>query len=84
MPRKTKRQQQVSKMTRKKGYYIFQETVTEEIVESETDGKIVDEAFEVDETIEIRKEPVNYWIEEKLKEFKEAGNRLIIKAFLLA
>ncbi len=80
MSRKTKRQQQVSKLPRKKGRYIFQETATEEIVESETDGKIVGEAFEVDETIEMEEEPVNYWTEEELKEFEEAGNRLITEA----
>ncbi len=80
MPRKTKRQQQVSKLPRKKGHYIFQETATEEIVESETDGKIVGEAFEVDETIKMEEESVNYWTEEELKEFEEVGNRLITEA----
>src|SRR6266540_5651505 len=80
MSRKTKRQQQVSKLPRKKGRYIFQKTATEEIVESETDGKIVGEAFEVDETIEMEEESVNYWTEEELKEFEEVGNRLITEA----
>ncbi len=31
-------------------------------------------------TIEMKEEPVNYWTEEELKEFEEAGNRLITEA----
>lgn len=75
MPRKTKRQQQISKLPRKKGRYISQETVTEEIIESE-----VNEGKAVNETIEMEEELVNYWTEEDLKEFEAAGNRLITEA----
>src|SRR6266498_3414260 len=83
MSHKTKRQQQISKLSRKKGHYVSQ---------LEETGKTVSKAFEmkvetikedeVDKAIEIENEnkTVNYWIEEDLKEFEEIENRLITKA----
>ena len=82
MPRKTKKQQQVSKLSRKKGHYVSQEITrkTEEIVESEEAGKTVDKAVRIEvETVE-EGEAVNYWTEEDLRKFEEAGSRLITEA----
>src|SRR5579864_3692087 len=78
MPHKTKRQQQVAKLSRKKGRYISQKTTrktpTEEIVEPEEAIKIEDEA------VGVEGENVDYWTEEDLREFEKAGKRLITKA----
>ncbi len=82
MSHKTKRQQQVSKLSRKKGCYVSQEITreTEEIVESEEADKTVDKAVRMEvETVE-EGEAVDYWTEENLREFEEAGSRLITKA----
>ena len=82
MPCKTKRQQQVSKLFRKKGRYVSQEITrkTEEIVESEEAGKIVDKAVRMEVKTVEEGEAVDYWTEENLREFEEAGSRLITKA----
>src|SRR3954464_2134956 len=64
MPRKTKRQQQVSKIPRKKGRYISQSLAETEI-----------EAVENEERIED--EDINDWTKEDLNEFEKVGKRLI-------
>src|SRR6266542_1007380 len=82
MPCKTKRQQQVSKLFRKKGCYVSQEITreTEEIVESEEADKTVDKAVRMEvETVE-EGEAVDYWTEEDLREFEKAESRLITEA----
>ncbi|GES98821.1 hypothetical protein PHYBLDRAFT_144584 [Rhizophagus clarus] len=88
MTRKTKRQQQVSKISRKKGRFISQdqffveELVTEEIETAEESEKwiendIIEERME-DEAVEdwVDDETVENWTEENLKEFEEVGERL--------
>src|SRR5579859_3983507 len=84
MPRKIKRQQQVSKIPRKKGHYVSQdqvileETVTEEIeaVEDEKwmENDIIEEWIESEERLD---DEIIGWTGEELKEFDEVGRRLI-------
>src|SRR4051812_13653068 len=86
MPRKTKHQHQVSKISRKKGRYIFQEQV---IIEETITGKLetVEENVKNDmiekwikgEVVEDLTEgkAIENWTEENLKEFEEVGKRLI-------
>jgi len=82
MSHKTKRQQQVSKLSRKKGRYVSQEITrkTEEIVESEEAGKIVDKAVRMEVKTVEEGEAVDYWTEEDLRKFEKAGSRLITEA----
>jgi hypothetical protein len=72
MPRKTKRQQQVSKIPRKKGRYVSLETITREIETVENENRLeneIDNKWPEDETID--------WTEEELKEFDKIEKKLI-------
>ncbi|CAB5190457.1 hypothetical protein RhiirA5_369213 [Rhizophagus irregularis] len=88
MTRKTKRQQQVSKISRKKGRFISQdqvfveELITKEIEVAEESEKwmennIIEEWME-GEAVEdwVDDETVENWTEENFKEFEEVGERL--------
>ncbi|CAB4395572.1 unnamed protein product [Rhizophagus irregularis] len=86
MPRKIKRQQQVSKIPRKKGRYVSQDQViiedivTEEIeaVENEKwmENNIIEEWIESEEWLD---DEIIGWTGEELKEFDKVGKRLIIE-----
>ena len=65
MPRKTKRQQQVSQIPRKKGRYVSQDQL---IIERDTSES---------EIIELIDDFVDDWTEEDLKEFKDVEKKLI-------
>src|SRR4051794_5080709 len=89
MPRKTKRQQQVSQIPRKKGRYVSQEqviaeeTTTGEIeaVEKWMENDIIEEWIEGEAVGDLTEgEAVGNWTEENLKEFEEVGKRLITEA----
>ncbi|CAB5376582.1 unnamed protein product [Rhizophagus irregularis] len=93
MPRKTKRQQQVSKIPRKKGRYasqeqvITEETTTREIETIEESEKETGNDIIIEEWIEgevvgdlTEGEAVEDWTEESLKEFKEVEKRFITEA----
>src|SRR5205809_5299156 len=80
MPRKTKRQLQISKIPRKKGRYISKDEI--EAVEGEKwmDNENIDEWTEggiVEDQIED--EINNDWTKEDLKEFEKVGKKLITK-----
>ena len=72
MPHKTKRQQQVSKIPRKKGRYISKsqaETETEAVKNKEwIENEIIEDWIEED---------ISNWTKEDLNEFEEIGKRLI-------
>ena len=72
MPYKTKRQQQVSKIPRKKGRYISKsqaETETEAVKNKEwIENEIIEDWIEED---------ISNWTKEDLNEFEEIGKRLI-------
>ena len=76
MPRKTKRQQQISKIPRKKGRYISKDEAEIEIeaVEGEkwVDNENIDEWTEGG-IVEIN----NDWTKEDLQEFEKVGKKLI-------
>jgi hypothetical protein len=85
MPRKTRRQQQISKIPRKKGRYASQDQVTivDEIIEERSEDEVV-EKFAENEIIEnvisdneIEDETVEDWLKEDLEAFKEIGKRFI-------
>src|SRR4051794_29121467 len=87
MPRKTKRQQQISQIPRKKGRYVSQDQVTiedaiEEVTEEWMENKIIKE-FAKDKTIEelkdeiIEDKAVEDWTEEDFQAFKKIGEKLI-------
>ncbi|RGB22007.1 hypothetical protein C1646_776834 [Rhizophagus diaphanus] len=91
MTYKTKHQQQVSKISRKKGRFISQdqvfveELITEEIKTAKESEKwiendIIKERME-GEAVEdwVDDETVKNWTEENLKEFEEVGERLTTK-----
>ena len=70
MPRKTKRQWQVSQIPRKKGCYVSQDQLTIERDTSES------------EIIELIDDFVDDWTEEDLKEFKDVEKNLSPKLFI--
>jgi hypothetical protein len=71
MPRKTKRQLQINKITRKKGRYISKD-------QAETELEAVEERkeSEINENW-IEDENINDWTNEDLGEFEKVGERLI-------
>lgn len=85
---KTKRQQQVNKIPRKKGRYVSQ-VITEETTIKETETAEESEKWLENDIIEeeggvfgdlTECEAVENWTEENLKEFEEVGNRFITEA----
>ena len=85
MARKIRRQQQISKIPRKKGRYASQDQVTivDEIIEERSEDEVV-EKFAENEIIEnvisdneIEDETVEDWLKEDLEAFKEIGKRFI-------
>ena len=73
MSHKTKRQQQVSKILRKKGRFISKSQAETEIEAIE--NEVIIEGEEGKESEED--ENINYWTEEDLNEFEKVGKRLI-------
>jgi len=91
MPRKTKRQQQINKIPRKKGRYASQDQVSaEEWMEDKIIEEWSDEAVEklaeneilenVISDNEIGDETVEDWLEENLEAFKKIEERFIDEA----
>ncbi len=81
MPCQTKRQQQISKLSRKKGQYTSQLEETDEIVSEAFEMEVETiKKGEVNKAIGMKDETVNYWMEEDLGEFEKIGNRLITEA----
>src|SRR5215469_13511362 len=89
MPRKIKRQQQVSKIPRKKGRYVSHEQViieetmageTETVEESEKkmENNIIEEWIGGGDLTED--ETVEDWAEENLKKFEKVEKKLITEA----
>ncbi|GBC00463.1 hypothetical protein RclHR1_03870003 [Rhizophagus clarus] len=78
MSRKTKRQQQVSKILRKKRCYISKNKTETEIktIENEewVDNEVIRDQIEGEED-----EDINNWTEKDLNEFEKVGKRLITK-----
>ena len=89
MSRKTKRQQQISQISRKKGHYVSQDQATiEDVIEKEVteewiEDKVIEE-FAEDKTIEelkddkiIEDKAIEDWAEEDFQAFKKIGEKLI-------
>jgi len=89
MPRKTKRQQQISQISRKKGCYVSQDQATiedaikKEVTEEWIEDKVIEE-FAKDKTIEelkdneiIKDKAIEDWAEEDFQAFKKIGEKLI-------
>jgi hypothetical protein len=76
MPCKTKRQQQVSKLLRKKGRYVSQDQVILEETDTE-ENDIIEEWIESEEWPD---DGIIGWTGEELKEFDKVGKRLITEA----
>ncbi|CAB5365859.1 unnamed protein product [Rhizophagus irregularis] len=74
MPRKTKRQLQISKLPRKKGCYISKNQAETELeaVEERKESEINENWIE-----DIEDETINDWAEEDLEEFQKVGKKLI-------
>ncbi|RIA88753.1 hypothetical protein C1645_825886 [Glomus cerebriforme] len=73
MSRKTKRQQQVNKILRKKGCYISQSQAETEIEAVKNEERIENKVIED----WIEGENINNWTKEDLNEFKKVEKRLI-------
>ena len=94
MTRKTKRQQQISKIPRKKGCFISQDQVTaiekewmeDKVIEEWSKEEAVEKLTEnenLEDIIsdnEIENDTIEDWSEEDFKAFKEIGKRFINEA----